>query len=235
MAVIIGAGTSVVIPSLFPDGGFVSINFGLDPNTQRLWQLGSYNPYDTYTQKQRTFSLTAYGRKPSGSGGSSVISVEPSVTCSNPSSIGISVTPVSCGYTIDPFSGDFYVNSYSYKKEHFGFGQESWSFVTEPELDVSYTGTILFIRGISTGQIKVGAGMLSPLNQGVTYDDSASRDSNGDYIEAEAGDVTAGFPGVGSYNIQRDVVVTHIGGSVGKSDGLVGECSVTVPMETVYI
>jgi len=235
MAVIIGMGTLVSIPSLFADGGFVSINFGIDPNTQRLWQLGSYDPYDTYTQRQRNFSLTGYGRRENGSGGSNQINVEPSVTCGSPTPIVIDVTPTSCGYVIDPFSGDYYPTSYSYSKDNFGWGQESWAFVTEPELDVPYTGTILFIRGIATGQVNTGPGQLDPLDQGIVYDTAASQDSNSNWIDGESGSVQAGFPGIGEYSIERQYVVTHVGGSLGKSDGYKGTASVTIPMQTVYV
>jgi len=235
MAVIIGGGTYVSIPSLFPDGGYVSINFGVDPQMNRLWQLGSYVPYDTYTQSQRSFSLVAYGKKPDGSGGSNQISVEPSVSCSSPSPTTISVTPASCGYSIAPFSGDYFPTSYSYSKDNFGFGQESWAFTTEPIMDVPYTGTILFIRGIATGQVQTGAGMLDPVDQGILYDTSASQDSNGNWIDGESGSVAAGFPGIGTYTIQREYVVTYIGGSVGKADGFQGNASVTIPMQTVYV
>jgi len=236
MAVIIGAGTLVDIPSLFPSGGITTINFGIDPQMNRLWQLGSYTPYDTYSLKQRTFSLTAYGRKPDGTGGSQLYDVTPSVSCSNPSNpVYISVTPASCGFTITPFARDYWPTSYSYSKENFGWGQENWSFTTEPELDISYGGTILFIRGIAQGQVQTGPGLMDPIDQGVVVDDSASRDSNGNYIDGESGSVQAGFPGIGQYSVQREYIVTHVGASEGKADGYTGQASIQIPMTPVYI
>ena len=236
MAVIIGAGTLVSIPSLFPQGGFVSINFGVDPQMNRLWQLGSYDPYDTYTVRQRSFSLTAYGKKLDGTGGSLVYDVTPSTACQNPSNpVTISVTPTSCGYTIDPFSYVYWPTSYNYSKDNFGWGQENWAFTTEPDMDISYGGTILFIRGIATGQVNTGAGMMDPADQGIQYDPNASKDSLGNWIDGENGSVQAGFPGIGDYNIQRELIVTYVGGSEGKSDGYKGQASVTIPMTPLYV
>lgn len=234
-AVIIGAGTSVSIPSLFPQGGYVSVNFGIQPEVSRLWELGSYSPYTTYTTKQRSFSLVAYGKKPDGTGGSNSISVTPSISCANPTPIPITVTPTSCGYTITPFSGNYYPTSYSYSKDTFGWGQESWAFITEPILDVPYNGTILFLRGIATGQISTGAGFMTEAECGVQYDAAASKDFNGNWIDGESGSVQAGFPGIGEYTIQREHVVTYIGGSNGKKDGYKGNSSVSIPMQTVYV
>lgn len=234
-AVIIGAGTSVSIPTLFPNGGFVSINFGVQPQVTRLWQLGSYSPYTTYVLKQRTFSLVAYGKKDGGIGGSNQIDVTPSTSCVNPNPIAITVTPTSCGYTITPFSGDYYPTSYSYSKDNFGWGQESWSFVTEPILDIPYGGTILFLRGIATGQVATGAGFMTESECGIQYDAAASQDYNGNWIDGEAGSVQAGFPGIGDYTVQREYVVTAVGGSLGKKDGYKGNASVSIPMQTVYV
>lgn len=234
-AVIIGAGTYVSVPSLISDGGIVSINFGIEAQTNRLWQLGSYSPYDTYVMRQRTFSLTCYGKRENGSGGSVQVSVEPSTSCSSPSPITISVTPTSCGYSIAPFSADYHVTGYSYSKDNFGWGQENWSFTTEPEFDIPYSGTILFIRGIATGQVQTGDGMMDPEDQGVLYDVSASKDGNGNWIDGESGSVSAGNISIGEYSIQREYIVTYVGGSVGKSDGLQGSAQVSIPMQTVYI
>jgi hypothetical protein len=236
MAVIIGAGTVVSIPSLFTSGGFVSINFGVDPQMNRLWQIGSYSPYDIYTSKQRSFSLTAYGKRENGTGGSQLYDVSASTSCSNPSNpVTISVTPTSCGYTIAPFSYVYWPTSYNYSKDNFGWGQESWSFTTEPEMSVPYAGTVLFIRGIATGQVQTGDGIMTAANQGVVYDDAASRDSNGNFIDGESGSVSAGFPGIGEYSVQREYIVTHVGNSEGKADGYQGAASVTIPMTPVYI
>lgn len=236
MAVIVSAGTLVEIPSLFSDGGFISINFGVDPQINRLWQLGSYTPYDTYTMSQRSFSLTAYGQQPDGTGGSLAYDVSASTSCQNPSNpLTISVTPASCGYTIDPFSDTYWPTSYSYNKDRFGWGTESWSFTTEPEFDIPYAGTILFLRGIATGQVLTGDGMMPAADVGVVYDTASSQDSGGNWIDGENGSVSAGNIGIGEYNIQREYVVTSVGGSLGKSDGYKGQAQISIPMQIVYV
>jgi hypothetical protein len=93
----------------------------------------------------------------------------------------------------------------------------------------------LFIRGIATGQVGTGAGMMDPADQGVVFDTASSMDSNGNWIDGESGGVSAGFPGIGDYNIERHYVITHIGASLGKADGYKGQAQVTIPMETVYV
>jgi hypothetical protein len=55
MAVIIGAGTTVVGFT-----GVVSASWDLNPSIQRLWQLGSWDPYDTIKQAQQNVNLTVY-------------------------------------------------------------------------------------------------------------------------------------------------------------------------------
>lgn len=232
-AVIIGAGTSIVT-TLFPQGGVTSVNFGFRPEINRLWELGSWTPYDTYVVRQQELSLTGYGRTLSGQKGSISLDLTPSTACTDASSVSIAVTPGACGAYVEPFVDDFFPTSYSYSKDVFGFGTENWSFTTKQDID-NYTGTIVMLRGISTGQISTGDGIMSAADMGVVIDDAASKDSNGDYIDGESGSVQAGFPGIGDYSIQREVVVTHVGQSEGRVDGYKGNASVTIPMQPVYL
>ena len=58
MVVIIGAGTTVTSDVI--SGGFVSVNFSLSPNVERLFQLGSFDAFDiniTGTEKNGTDTL----------------------------------------------------------------------------------------------------------------------------------------------------------------------------------
>lgn len=239
MAVVIGSST-IVSTTLFPDGGIVSVNFGYRASLNRLWELGSWDPYDSYVQYQRELSITSYGRKADGSGGSQVFPLPPSTTCADASYVNIAVTPGACGVTITPFQEDFFPSSYSYSKNRFDWGQESWSFASKPVID-QYTGTIYLLRGISTGQINTNSvsqgltGQMDPVDMGVVINDTASRDSQGNYIEGYSASVSAGFPGIGEYSLQREIVVDSVGGSIGQDDGKLGQCSVTIPMNPVYL
>jgi len=233
MAVIIGAGTTVST-SLFLQGGITSVSFGFKPQVNRLWQLGSWDPYDTYTIQQRELTLAGYGRKDNGQGGSQSFDLTPSTSCVDASSVAVTVNPGSCGVVVTPFTDDFYPTSYGYTKDNFGWGVENWSFTSKPIIE-NYTGTIVFLRGIATGQMLVGAGQMVGADMGVVINDSASRDSSNNYIEGANGSVQAGFPGVGDYATQREVVVSFIGASIGKSDGYKGQASVTIPVQQVFI
>jgi hypothetical protein len=233
VAVIVGFGTTVVT-SLFPSGGIVSANFGIQAQVNRLWELGSFDPYDTYAQYQRTLSVTAYGKKQTGQGGSQVTLLTPSTSCVDTGTIQITINPGICGYSVSPFTDDFFVTGYSYSKENLGYGQESWNFTGKPILD-NYSGTIAMLRGISTGQMLTGAGVLTAAEMGVVVDEAASKDSNGNWIEGESGSVSAGFPGIGNYDVQREIVVSAIGGSESKADGYSGNASVQIPVTPIYI
>ncbi len=236
MAIIIGAGTTVV-STQFPNGGIVSVNFGFQPNVQRLWQLGSYTPYDSFVQRTRTLQLSVYGSRPDGAGGSLQMSVLPSVGCTDADGVSITVNPASCLNTLLPFTETYFLTSYSYQKENLGYGQESWSFTSRPILD-NYSGTIIMLRGIAEGTIATGDGVMTSAQMGVVVDETASNDSLGSPIQGENGGVQAGTPGLGNYDIQRFIIATAVGGSIGLSpatDGLTGQANVNVPMTPIFI
>lgn len=153
------------------------------------------------------------------------------------SSVNITVNPASCVASLLPFTGDYFVNSYSYSKSNLGFGQETWAFTSKPEI-TGYTGTIVMLRGIAEGQIATGAGTMAALDMGVVIDETGSNDSLGAPIEGESGSVAAGTPGIGNYDIQRHVIVTQIGGSKGRHttiDGLTGQASISIPNTPVFL
>jgi hypothetical protein len=234
MAVIIGAG-STVVTSLFPQGGIVSVNFGISPTVTRLWELGSFDPYDTITQNQRSLSITAYGKDQNNQGGSQIISLTPSTSCIDAGTISVTINPGVCGTAVSPFTDDFFVTSYSYSKDDpKGHGQESWSFTSKPIIP-SYTGTIVMLRGISTGQHLTGNGVMTTADMGVVVNEAASKDSLGNWIEGESGSVSAGFPGIGNYDVTREVVYSQIGGSLLKDDGNRGTAQVQSPINPIFI
>lgn len=232
-AVIVGNSTQVTT-ALFADGGIISVNFGFNAQVNRLWQLGSFSPYDTYVVKQRELSITAYGQREDSSGGSQQYDLTPSDSCVDADPISITVTPGVCEVSISPFTYDYVPTSYGYTKDNFGWGQESWSFTTKPSVD-NYTGDIVILRGVATGNIITGDGILTAPEMGVVINEADSVDADGNNIEGESGSVQAGQNSIGEYTVQREIVVSQIGGSVGKKDSYQGKASVSIPTELVYL
>jgi hypothetical protein len=232
MAVIIGGGT-IVSTSLFPQGGITAVSFGIQPNINRMWQLGSFSVYDTTSTSQRNLSITAYGKKANGQGGSQVTALTPSTSCADAGTIIVTITPGECDGAVDPFTDDFFATSYSYSKDRATSGQESWSFNSKPIHD-SYVGNIYMLRGIATGQYLYGGGVLSAVNMGIVVDETSSKDSNGNWIEGETGSVSAGSPGIGDYDVTREVVFSQVGGSISVADGYKGNAQVQIPYTPVY-
>lgn len=236
MAVIIGAG-STVTSTQFPNGGIVSVNFGFQPSVNRLYQLGSFDPYDTDVQKKRTIQLNVYGVREDGSGGSTPLDVSPSTDCTDAGNVSITVNPASCVGSLLPFTDDYFVNSYSYSKDNLGYGQEAWGFTSKTVIP-GYTGSIVMLRGIAEGTLSTGPGTMDPGDMGLTVNESASNDVLGAPIQGETGSVQAGSPGIGNYEISRHVIVTSVGGSIGKNDsidGLTGQASIQIPLNEVFL
>lgn len=236
MAVIIGAG-STVVSTQFPNGGIVSVQFGFTPQVERLYELGSFDPYDTSVTRTRTLSVNVYGSKPDGTGGSTPLIVTPSITCVDADTTFITVNPASCVDALIPFNDNYFLNSYSYSKDNLGYGQESWSFTSKPVI-TGYTGDIVMLRGIAEGTVATGAGVMLPEYQGITVNELASNDVLGNQIEGESGSVAGGTPGLGNYDIQRHVIVTAVGGSRGRHvliDGQTGAASISIQLTPVYL
>lgn len=236
MAVIIGAASTVVSPQ-FPNGGIASVQFGFSPQVDRLYEIGSFSPYDTSVTRTRTISLTVYGKRSDGSGGSEVIDVSPSTACVDTGATLITVNPASCAASLLPFAGSYFLNSYGYSKDQLGFGQETWGFASKPDI-TGFTGTIVMLRGIAEGTISTGPGVMTPDLAGVGIDVAASDDSLGNPIQGENGSVAAGTPGLGTFDIQRFIIASTVGGSTGKGptvDGFTGQASVTIPITPVYL
>lgn len=212
------------------------MQFGFNPQVQRLWQLGSWTPYDSFVTKTKTLTVNVYGSRPDTTGGSISVSVSPSTSCVDADNIVIGVQPASCS-TVSDISGNFYLTGYSYQKENLGYGQETWSFTSKPLLD-SYSGTIVMLRGIAEGQIATGGGVMTASQMGVEVNDVASNDAYGAAIEGESGSVSAGTPGLGEYSVERYIVASAVGASIGRSaavDGALGRASVQIPITPIYL
>lgn len=240
MAVIIGAGSSLTAPGLLVNGtGVVSINYTYPTTVERLWQLGSFSPYYNQTTRVHTLGITVYGKKPDGTAGTNSISVAPSTTCTDIDAIEMAFNPSSCSTAIVGFQDDYYASSYSYSKESIGYGQETWQFTSKTIMPVAYTGEIRMLRGICTAQALVGDEAMSVADCGVVEDTAASQDPiSSTYYESESGSVSAGATSFGNAEIIRELVITSVGGSIGKDttvDGKKGQVSCTLPLQPVYL
>jgi len=226
MVVIIGAGTTVT--SNVISGGFVSVSFSLSPQVTRLFQLGSFNAYDTQIQTQESVSLTNYG------GASTPVTLQQSVSCDDSTAkMDVTITPAPCQGAATPIvrtgSDALFITSFSYSKDFQTFGQESWSMQGKPIVE-GFTGNTSFIQGFSEGNRLEGADIVS--NDGIVLtgsDGVSAFDAQGRNLQ-----VSAGSPGLGNDDTQTFGKVTQIGGGVGQEDGKRGTAQANVPHTLVF-
>jgi hypothetical protein len=224
--VIIGAGTTVTSDII--SGGFVSVSFNLSPQVTRLFQLGSFNAFDTQIQTQESVSLTNYG------GASTPVTLTQSTSCTDSSArMDVTITPAPCTGGTVPItrtgSDALFINSYSYSKDFQTFGQESWSLQGKPIID-GFTGSTSFIQGFSEGNRLSGTDIVS--NDGIVLigsDGIAANDATSRSIS-----VSAGSPGLGQDDTQDFGKITQIGGGVGQEDGKRGTATASVPHTLVF-
>jgi len=226
MVVIVGAGTSVTTDII--SGGIVSVNFSLNPNVERLFQLGSFDAFDINITEQESISLTNYG------GASTTVALSPTTTCTDSNArIAVIITPAPCtGSTvsIDRTGADsLFITSYSYSKEVTAYGQESWNLQGKPIIQ-DFTGSDAYLQGFAEGNHLVGTDIVS--DDGIVMTGSVA----GDTYDAEGRNlqVSAGALSLGQDDTQRFGKITQIGGGVGRENGKRGTASANVPHQVVY-
>jgi hypothetical protein len=203
MAIVIGANTHVS----FGSGCVISANWGLSPNSQRLFCLGSWTPYITINKPTSTLSVTCYAPGPD-------YATLPTLSCSNANTISASVSPGTCGGVGgDGVSGNWYVTSYSFSKDDAIMpGQESWSMM-------QYVGENMpsfVLRGISEGS--------GTLNSGIDFETISASSSTGS--------VSAG--GFGRADTLTAGTVNKVGGG-SSIKGETGQGSASIPYTPIYI
>ena len=203
MAIIIGANTHVS----FGSGCVISVNWGLSPNSQRLYCLGSWNPFITINKPTSTLSVTCYAPGPS-------YGTAPTLSCTNANTMSAGVTPGSCGGGGGSgVAGSWYVTSYSYSKDDAIMpGQESWSMM-------QYTGENLpsyVLRGVAEGAGTDNSGI-------VIQNETAS---------SSTGSVSAG--GFGRADTLRAGTISSVGGG-SSGAGETGQGSASIPYTPLYI
>jgi len=215
--VIIGAGTVVTGFT-----GVVSVSWNINPNLQRLWELGSWTPYDTIKQATQEVNITVYA-----GGGPRIQIYPPSSDCTDSSAkFECTIIPASCSSTVEAPSGNFYLTSYSYSKSDVrGYGQQTYAGMQW----ISQTGfstPSVVLLGISEGQY---SGDLTPEQMGIQVLSPEA--------EGFSGSVSAGFPGLGTADRAYFSIFTEVGtpGAILKLDGYIGNASVSVQHSPLWI
>lgn len=211
-------------------GGIVSVSFSLSPSVERLFQLGSFNAFDTNVTTQESASITNYG------GASTPVALAPSTSCTDSTAkMDITITPAPCTGATTPITrtgaNALFITSYSYSKDFQGYGQESWSLTGKPQI-TGFTGNIAFIQGFAEGNRLDGSDIVS--NDGVVLVDSATGTAGLVDATGRSISVSAGSPGLGNDDDQEFGRATQVGGAVGKEDGKRGNASANIPHQLIF-
>jgi len=211
MGIVIGAATLVD----FGGACVVSAQWGVNPNTQRLYCLGEWSPRDDFIFEKptETMSLTIYS--PSGV----TYATEPTTDCVDANTVTASVTSLSTQCPTGPdFTGDWFVNSYSYSKDDAVMpAQETWGLIRWVAGTHS-TPIPTVLRGIAEGQAS------DEDLTGITF--------TGDTVTSQTGNVTAGGFGK-AYDMEIGVVV-QVGNGLSTA-GETGQGSVNIPYTPLWL
>jgi len=225
MAIIIGSNTQVTGDVQ----GVISAQWGISPQINRLWQLGSWDPYYQLATRVTNVSLTVYA------GGGPTINLQPAAACvDSAAKLTITIDPGSCGTVPVGLGGNFtvYLSSYSYSKgDALGFGQQSYSGQDWPggagagggaTVEFADAPTVV-LQGRADGTSTIDVG----LGTGVSF-------SGGWDVYGIQGSVSAGFPGTGQADEVRNGLVDQISNGDLRNDGKVGQASVNIPHSPLY-
>ena len=210
MAIVIGAATT----ASFMGACVISANWNYNPNSQRLYCLGSWTPFNTFHKPTESLSLSIYAP-------GSTYDTAPTLGCYDANSVSASVVPAACGDSFSSVSGNWLVTSYNYSKENASTpGTESWTLQKWKDVLSPPDGTTVeptyVMRGITEGQ--------GTNNAGVTF--------TGGTTEVTTGSVSAG--GFGNAFTVSVGVVSHVGGGA-SAGGETGQGSVSIPYTPLYI
>jgi len=191
--------------------GAVSANWGISGQVNRLYELGTMDPYWERIVMMESISITFYG------GAGPTVSISPSISCSNSTAkFSATISPGGCGAVGGGLSGSFFLMSYSYSKnDPIGYGQATYNgqrWVSAP--------TPIVLCGVSEGSASGG------VDSGVTLTES---------YEGSQGSVSAGFPGVGWASTVSYGLVTGVTGGAGKADGSQGQGNATVQHQPIWL
>jgi len=223
--------------------GFQSVNWNINRQPNRLWQLGSWDPWRTQVAKTVSVSFTTYAsRDTTGAVDPNLIqpiTLSPSTSCANSNATArviVHVDECAPAPLVDVDLQNMYLNSYSYSKgDAIGFGTESWSFQAWVQSDVSgdfmeTPDPTYVLQGraegnlsgnVGDGRADMGIGFVLPEAPHV--------------VTGQQGSVSAGFPGVGNANDITLGLVAIVGGGRLEATGQTGQSSATIPHQPLYI
>lgn len=229
MGIIIGAGTIVN----FANRGacVTSVNWGYNPNPQRLYCIGEWAPRFTFNKPTETMSVTIY----TGTGSSALLyNTTPHEECraiNNPADIVFAaVDAAGCGAGVTSVTGDWYVVGYNFNKDDpLMPAQESWSlqrwlpYGTSGQPDYIPAPTYV-IRGITEGQSTPPNGGNEYVATGISF--------TGTPVQSTTGSVSAG--GQGRADITYYGTVIQVGGGA-NTNGKIGNGSATIPYTPMWL
>jgi len=224
MSVIIGSMTTVNIDGI---DGFHSVNWAMQVSPNRLWELGSWNPYRTQVTKIITVNVTTYA------GTISTMVLSPSTSCIDSTARkDISISVDVCGPTsaIDFSEDDMFLMSYSYSKgDPMAFGSESWSFQKWVDADAAGAEflNVLAPTAVIQGRAE-GSETGNAANLGIVFQADGQ-------VTGQQGSVSAGFPGIGNADETIYGLVIQVGGGSLEDSGKTGESNATVPHNPLYL
>lgn len=223
MGVILGTMTEVIVGGV--SDGFQSINWNINAQPTRLWQLGSWLPWNTQLAGTVSLNITSYA------GALSSINLEPASSCDKSTAVKtVTLNAQSCspGTSVNEEFEDMFITSYSYSKgDPIGFGTETWAFQAWIETNVGgYVNSpapSTVLQGISEGS-----------RSGDNFDRGVELNAT-TIVTGSQGSVSAGIPGIGNADTIELGIVTRIGGGLLEALGLVGQSSATIPHQPLYI
>lgn len=230
MGVILGVMTTVSIDGT--DTGFQSVNWNINRQPNRLWQLGTWQPWRTQVGTIVTISVTSYA------GALTAQALRASEACEiSPASKNITLDAQSCdpATTVTLDYQNMFLTSYGYNKsDPIGFGTESWSFqkwvesgVAGEYLEIPEPNYIL--QGITEGQRQGDVA-----NVGLEF--FSVSEAGGDHVVTGfQGSVSAGIPGIGNADEIEIGLVKEVGGGTLEDGGKVGSSSASIPHTPLYI
>ncbi len=231
MAVVIGYGTKIV-GSFFPgaDGAktvcAVSAQWSTNPNTQRMYCLGSISPAIMVAKPTQSLSVTLYSEN---GGGIPERSIAASASCSDVvDNIEAGLSVAICGSTAGSFVySNWCIQQYQYSKEEAqSVGQETWTlnrWMTQADVnnpDINVLEPTYVIRGISEGQGTIPYNIL-----GIVFDTAS-------LVYGSSGNVQGGQ--IGKYYENVSGVATAVGG-VTATAGQTGNSSASIPLMPLWL
>jgi len=240
MAIIIGSITTISVLSsngstITPaSAGFQSVNWNINRQPNRLWQLGGWNPWGTQVAKTITISLTTYAEV------LGVMALIPASSCANSTAAArIIINAQTCPAAVISIDEDLmYLTSYSYSKgDPVGFATENWSFQKWVAADGLGSGMYAIPAPSYVIQGRSEGSRSGDVGNGTTDLGARFLDEPGAWhtVEGQQGSVSAGFPGVGNADDVTLGLVDRVGDGKLEAGGEIGQSSATIPHQPLYV